>query len=161
MQTKPAGRGGGSKWLWIALGIIALVILAIVLIQLFNAEESAGPEAGATISEISQAPDEYIGQTVTVSGEVAEVIGPQTFSIGAQDEAGGGTLLVVGAQPLAEIVAEDEEIAAEDVVGVSGTVREFDIPAIEEEIGADLDDAALAEFEGNPAIVANNVDPTP
>jgi hypothetical protein len=44
-------------------------------------------------------------------------------------------------------------------VQVMGTVREFELPAIEEEVGFDLDDEAFEDFEGRPAIVAQSISP--
>ncbi len=160
MHTKPAGRGGGMKWLWIVLGIAALAILAWILIQLFNAEPSGGPEEGASISNITENPQEYYGQDVTVSGEVGELIGPNAFTIGNQDEAAGGTLLVVGANELSQILEEGQELEGNEVAQVQGTVREFIVAEIEDEIGYGLDDGLFEEFEGDPAIVANAVDMT-
>ncbi len=159
MQTKPADRGGGMKWLWIVLGIAALAILAWILIQLFNAEPSAGPEEGIGISDITENPQEYYGQDVNVSGEVGEILRPRAFTIGTQDEAAGGTLLVVGAREMSQIL-EGQELEGNEVAQVQGTVREFNITEIEDEIGADLDDGAFEEFEGEPVIVADTVDMT-
>ncbi|MDP9480443.1 MAG: hypothetical protein M3R38_33080 [Actinomycetota bacterium] len=164
LRTKPEGEGGGSglKWLWAALGIIALIVLAIILWQLFNEEESAGPEQGVTISDITDNPEEFYGSTATVSGQVAEVVDPEyAFSMGGEDDLGGGTLLVVGAGPLPEIVAGEEQIGPEDAVQATGDVRPFNLVEFEEDIGADLDDAAFSEFEGQPAILANQLDMTP
>jgi hypothetical protein len=160
MHTKPAGRGGGMKWLWIVLGIAALAILAWILIQLFNAEPSGGPEEGVGISDITENPQEYYGQDVNVSGEVGELIGPNAFTIGTQDAAAGGTLLVVGAKQLPNVIEGGEELASDDVVQARGTVREFNVTEIEDEIGYGLDDGLFEEFEGEPAIVANAVDMT-
>jgi len=161
METRPGGGGGAPKWIWWVAGAIGLVILAIILWQLFAEEQSAGPEAGVTVSDITDNPSEYYDSTVTVSGEVGELIGPRAFTIGTQDDLGGGTLLVVGAQQLPNIIeGEAEEIAAEDVTQVTGPVREFNLAEIEDEVGADLDDGLFAEYEGDPAVVANTVDLT-
>lgn len=160
MATRPErGRGGkggnSSTWGWI-IGAVVLAILAFVLIQLFNEEQSAGPEAGVTVSDIADNPQEYYGSTVTVSGEVGELIGPRAFTLGAEDDLGGGSLLIVGAQQLLQIMeGEADEITAQDVAQVTGPVREFNLAEVEDEIGADLDDALFAEFEGQPAVVAN------
>ncbi len=162
METKPQKAGGsGSKWLWWILGAAALVILALILWQLFAEEQSAGPEAKATVSNITDNPQEYYDSTVTVSGEVGELLGPRAFTIGTEDDVGGGTLLVIGAKQLPQIIeGEAEEIAADDVVQVSGPVQEFNIAEIEDEIGFDLEDGLFSEYEGKPVVVANTVDLT-
>lgn len=158
---KGGGKGGSSSvWGWI-IGAVLLAILAFVLIQVFNEEQSAAPEAAVTVSDIADNPQEYYGSTVTVSGEVGELIGPRAFTIGAEDDLGGGSLLVVGAQQLPQIMeGEADEITAQDVAQVTGPVREFNLTEVENEIGAELDDALFAEFEGEPAVVANTVDVT-
>ncbi len=162
METKPQkGDGGRPNWLWWIAGIAALVILALILWQLFAEEQSAGPEAGVTISDITDNPQEYYDSTVTVSGQVGELIGPRAFTIGTEDSVGGGTLLVIGAKQLPEIIEGDaEEIAADDVVQVSGPVQEFNIAEIEDELGFDLEDGLFSEYEGDPVVVANTVDLT-
>ncbi len=100
MATRPKGgrgyKSGGSMWGWI-VGAIVLVTVVFVLFQLFNEERSAGPEVGVTVSDIADNPQEYYGSEVTVSGEVGELIGPRAFTIGTQDDASGGALLVIGA----------------------------------------------------------------
>lgn len=162
METKPKrGDGGRPNWLlWIA-GIAALVILPLILWQLFAEEQSAGPEAKATVSDITDNPQEYYDSNVTVSGGVGELVGPRAFTIGTEDDVGGGTLLVVGAKQLPEVIEGDaEEIAADDVVQVSGPAQEFNIAEIEDEFGFDLEDGLFSEYEGKPVVVANTVDLT-
>jgi hypothetical protein len=164
MQSIPkqAGRskGGGSGfvWGWIsgAIILVVLVVVAFLLWQLFNEERSAGPETAATISDIVDDPQTYYGNTVTVSGEIGELIGPRAFTIGTQEELGGGTLLVVGAQALPQIIEEGDanEITAQDVAQVTGSVREFGVGEIEEEIGTGLDNARFRDFEGEPVVIA-------
>ncbi len=171
MVTRPkqasrskGGGGGGSVWgLIVGATILVVVVVAgIVLFQLFNEEPSAGPEVAAEISDITDDPYEYYGSTVTVSGEVGEIIDPRAFTIGTQDELVGGNLLVVGAQELPQIIEGDaNEISAQDVAQVTGPVREFDITEIEEEIGANLEPRLFSEFEGGPVVVADKVDLTP
>lgn len=106
MRTKPADRADGSIWIWILWGTIILAILAILLIDLFNEGESAGPEADIIVSHITDDPQEYYGSNVTVSGEIQELVGPRAFAIVAQDDLGGGTLLVVGGQRLPQMIEE-------------------------------------------------------
>jgi hypothetical protein len=161
METRPQKGGGGLNWLWWIAGAIALVILAVILWQLFAEEQSAGPEAAVTVSNITDNPQEYYGSTVTVSGQIGELIGPRAFTIGTEDDVGGGTLLVVGAKQLPEIIeGEAEEVATGDVVQVSGPVQEFNIAEIEDEFGFDLEDGLFSEYEGDPVVVANTVDLT-
>ncbi len=152
METKPAGDGGAPKWIWWVAGAIGLVILAIILWQLFDEEQSAGPEAGVTISDITDNPEEYYDSTVTVSGEVGELIGPRAFTIGTEDDLGGGEgVLVVSGDPALNLVEGMP-------VQVIGVFWEFDLEIFEEELGVELDEA-FADWDGRPAILAAEVVP--
>ena len=72
--------------------------LEILLIPLLTPNDSAGPEAGITIGDITDNPNAFIGQTVTVSGEVEDIVGPRAFTMGDEGFLFGEELLVVGAQ---------------------------------------------------------------
>ncbi len=150
-------RGGG--WLWIIGAIILGVIALLLLIPFFN-DESAGIDTGVTVSEIADAPTTYYDRTVTVSGEVEEVIGPRAFTIGGDEFIGGDQLLVVSADvlPMPAGRPSDAALTANDVIQVTGPVRRFDLAAFEKEIGSDLDDAAFEAYGGQPAIIARSVD---
>jgi filamentous hemagglutinin family protein len=140
---------------------------------------TAGPETGASVDEIQQeaepgadvgvgedagvgvddaAADDvnsYIGQRVTVSAEVNDVLSPSAFTIAGTAGSGGAEeLLVIANDP--GVVVDEESAAA-----VTGTVRQaFDLAAAESEFGYDYDDAAFTEYEGEPYIVAESIDPT-
>lgn len=139
---------------------------------------TAGPETGASVDEIQEEaeavdpgvgmePDvgadagtaddvnRYVGQQVTVSAEVNEIVSPSAFTIaGTAGSGGADELLIVANQP-GTLVEE------ESVVAVTGTVREgFDIAAVEAEYGFDDDDALYSTFAGQLYIVADSIDPT-
>ncbi len=155
--------GGGAAWAGVLGGIILLLLLALILIPLFNADESAGPELGATVSDITDNPAEYLGETVMVSGEVDQMIGTRAFTIGGQEFLGGDTLLAVSARPLPTVGDRptNEAVLTNDIVQVTGPVRRFNITEFEESLGIDLDNALFTRYEGQPAVVANSVDLTP
>lgn len=136
--------------------------------------DSAGPETGASVQDVQEQPAEqpldgqpgadapaggevgvddarsFVGQTVTVSADVAEVISPQAFTLAGANE----PLLVITKQP-------DQVVAPDSAVAVTGMVRQaFDIAQVESEFGFDADDALFTEFDGEPYIVANSIDPT-
>ncbi len=116
-------------------------------------DDTAGPEAGASVEDIQE--DEsapFVGQTVTVSADVNEIITARAFTI-----AGTEPLLVISGQPGFVPVTEHSAVA------VTGTVRQaFDIAAVEDEFGFDYDDALFEEFDGEPYIIATKIDqPSP
>lgn len=126
--------------------------------------DTAGPETGASVGEIQndQAPAEaaendvmsFVGQTVTVSAEVNEIIAPDAFTIAGDGFFGGEPLLIVS-PPGGPAVQEGSPVQ------VTGTVRQaFDLPAVEQEFGFDLDDNLFGAYSGEPYIAASNIDPT-
>ena len=147
------------------VGIIVVGLLVLFLIPVFADDGDDLGVAGATIDEITDSPGPFLGQTVTVSGEVDQVLGPRAFTIGGDDFIGEDELLVVGANDLPQLIGRSELpgrpagelLAADDVVQVTGPVRRFDLAAVEREIGFDLDDGLFAEWAGRPAVVARTV----
>lgn len=156
-------RTGGASWLWIIGAIALIAIVLLFLIPLFNNNDSAGPDTGATISEIVQAPNTYAGKTVTVSGAVNDVIGPRAFTIGGDEFYGDAQLLVVSAKavPTPAGRTAQQALLARDVIQVTGPVRLFNLADFEKEIGFDLDDNAFRDWAGKPAVIARSVDLTP
>ena len=164
-------RGSGSLAALFALLFVAALIWA--LIATFDSEASAGPETGITLSELASDPEELTGSRVVVSAEISDIVGddegeaetitaatrtPTGFVIGEDDQ----RVLVVGANmPQLAVLRGNEDIAQGDVVQVSGTVRDFQIAEIEDELGADLADEQFEEFEDRPAIVASDVNLVP
>ena len=88
------------------------------------------------------------GESVTVAGEVTELISTVAFRLGGV----GWDVLVLDAAQAA--------VDSGEAVQVEGTVRRFEIATIEEELGTDLDDALYEEFEGQLVLVADTVSPT-
>lgn len=126
--------------------------------------ESAGGAEGVSVATIIDNPSEFYGNQVTVSGLVTEVVGPDAFAIGGNEFVGGESLLIVGAQELPQIVEgipEGEEIQAQDLVQVTGTLRPAEQQEITDEIGYELDNQVFEVFGGEAAVVASQVVVTP
>ena len=106
---------------------------------------SDGPDVGITPRDIYLHPDRYIGRTVALSGEVEGIYGPYAAWL---RDAG---VLVVRRRP--EPTWFDEAGAH-----VTGTVRRFDLAALEAELGIDLNEELLAGFAGDPVVVADEIE---
>jgi len=116
--------------------------------------DTAGPETGIDVEDVTS--DENagavnrgpgtLGDTVTISAEVADVFSPVAFSLpvpGLSDE------LLVVAEPGDALVEEG------DVVMVTGTIREFEYG-----VGnAAWADADFDQFRERKIIVAETVEP--
>ncbi|MGQ1838883.1 hypothetical protein ACT4S2_10535 [Kocuria turfanensis] len=86
----------------------------------------------------------YVGQQVTISGEVSRTLSPETFAIAGP------------ADPM--LIVEEREIPTVDdgqLVELTGTMRaNFSVSEVEEQLGVDLDDELYTDFEGENYLMA-------
>lgn len=124
--------------------------------------DTSGSEQKVSIKELQQTPKEYVGQTVMVSADVNDDISPQAFSIAGTDESSVVPLLVLHLEEEDDPEEEGEtSFDAQDglPVEVTGTVKgSFDVVALEEKTGKDLNETALENWSGQPYIMATEVD---
>ena len=93
-----------------------------------------------------------VGQEVTVSAEVNELISDNAFTIAGTEDTDVQPILVVQS-------SGNPEIQQGLAVAVTGTVRDaFVVTDVESELGIELEDEAYAEWENQRYIVANSVD---
>ena len=97
-----------------------------------------------------------VGEQITVSGEVERVVSPQAFLI-------GGELLSFGLEEGTLVFGADiPDVTEEGFVQVTGTVREFVVADIQNELGIDFgDDEFFLEYEDEFALVADTVESVP
>jgi hypothetical protein len=138
-----AGYGGSS--VLVAEAIDLDVPIAAQAGDKELAGTSDGYDLGVTIEDVVRDPERYLGQRVTVSGEVEEhLLTPHAFLL---DDYG---LLAVSAAPRPELIVEATAY-------VEGEVRLFDVAQLESELGIDLDDALLAPYAGKPVIIVEQL----
>lgn len=117
-------------------------------------DDSAGPEVGADvedvqIEEFGADPEAFIGEEVTVSGAVSEVLGPNSFTIGGGD-VGGDALLVVSATTF--------DLNEGEVVEVTGEVTaDFVVADVEDDLAIDFT-PDIETFVSENYIVASEVE---
>lgn len=124
-----------------------------------NANTTTAPATGAVIEPgaIVANPNNYIGQTVTIAGEVEEVFGPRVFTLDEETIAGNTDLLVLSPQrPELNLEAIDNNWL-NDGVRVTGTVRAMVVADVEREIGWDLDRNLEVEYNGRPVVIAQSI----
>jgi hypothetical protein len=160
VRRQPYGRvwpGGNVAARSAILGLAALLALALL------ARPAAVQGQDVTVSEIAANPGEFNEQTVRVTGEVEDVLGPRAFTLEDDDLLFDEEVLVVAQRPLADRRAQavDPQTLVDADVRVVGTVHQFNLDAFEERLGLDLDDSLLAEWAGRPAIVAWSIVPRP
>jgi hypothetical protein len=112
----------------------------------------AGPDqtqADNSYPEVtSPAPPEFTGRTITVTGQVAQVLQPRAFTL--QAAPGGRSLLVVENQS----ATSQPPVRHGETVRVTGTVEQFN--------GNDLQGSsseAYSQYVNRPAIMATSVAP--
>lgn len=82
-------------------------------------EDTAGPETGADVEDVTEedyfGSDDFVGETVTLSAEVTDVLSPRSFEL-AGDDWGDDSLLV--------LTQQQADVQEGDVIQVTGTVEE-------------------------------------
>lgn len=152
-RREPVPQGSFAQKLGNSNGAIALALLAVVLPACTDSD-SAGPEAGTTVSEVAKAQNaDLIGKTVNVSGEVEKVIGPKVFIIEGDRLFNDPEVLVVS--DTGSPVIDDTRVR------VTGTVRKFVVSEIESSFDLDLAQEFEVEFRDKPVIIATAVALTP
>lgn len=139
---------------------ITVLVLLFVLMFTFSCGNSASERAeqsgGITAGKIIENPAAYVGKTVTVSGDVEEIFGPQAFSMdsGSSME----ELLVVGREPFPQVTeAENRVYVISDVATVTGVVQMLVTTEVEKEIGWDLTPEIVARFNAKPVLIAKTI----
>lgn len=103
------------RWLTVGVMTASTVVLGAC------GDDSAGPDTAASVEELAENNDPFgidaaqVGETVTVSAQVAEVLGPKAFSLLGQSA--GENLLVLSRKPA--------KVREGEFVEVTGKVRSF------------------------------------
>ncbi|MHA7284300.1 hypothetical protein [Arthrobacter sp. TMS2-4] len=170
--------GTMTKSTWIKKAA-ALAIAPAAVLSVAACSDTAGSEQGADVEDVNEAEpseedeqvgegddayigsydqswfddrDSYIGEEVTLSADVNEVIDPTAFTIAGTDDTTVDELLIVHPEDL-------PEVSTEATVVVTGTVKEgFYVVTVEDELGVDLDDALYEDWDGEPYVHATEID---
>ena len=122
----------------------------------------AAPAAntGMKVADLVKNADRYVGQEVTVVGEVDEVLSPQAFALDEDSMLEGGIdndVLVF--YPKSSELAPLDDAWLNDEVRVTGTVGRMTTTEIEREVGWDLDPKIEVEVEKKgPVLIATRVE---
>ncbi|RUR75961.1 hypothetical protein PCC6912_45330 [Chlorogloeopsis fritschii PCC 6912] len=104
-----------------------------------------------TIDNIIDNSSTFLGKTVTVTGEVQNVLNENAFALDDEDFAGDEFLLVLNSTP-----AENIQVGSR--VQVTGTVRRFDRNEVAKKYNLDAIRPIPAFSENLPAIVAESTE---
>lgn len=110
---------------------------------------------GVSAESILDDPSAYYGSTVTVSGSVNRIISPTMFTIKGRES--GDELLVMSIDSIAAVSGRSaaEPVGEQDIVQVTGRIRDFARDDMESEFGLDFEDREIA-YESGPVIVARD-----
>lgn len=117
-------------------------------------ETSTNPTT--TLGAIELNPRDYLGETVTVSGEVNEVYGSDSFTIGGDDFSGELLIVVSSATELVSARTGNQPVGYNDIVQVTGTMHAYDAAALEDDFNVDLS-PDLDYDDQKPALVADKL----
>lgn len=113
-----------------------------------------GERLAATTENISSNPENFIGQTVTVRGDVDEIdTSRDTFLMDDGRFLGGDGILVINSTGAPFGIPDADDMR----VQVTGEVRQFRRDEISSEFGFDLDPEVYSEYEDKPAIIAESM----
>jgi hypothetical protein len=106
-----------------------------------------------SVGDLEDHPSQYIGKTISVTGEVDDVLGPRLFKIDEPNWADlDGEVLVSIPTLLAAAVREDDRVT------VTGTMKMATKADIEREFDwLDIDDDVVARFTNRPVLVGSKV----
>lgn len=121
----------------------------------------AGPQSTTTPSEESNVTAEkltdeaskYIGQEVTLRGEVEDTVDESSFTIEDDSFFGGENILVINASSEPFIIPD----VGDSQVQVTGTVETFVADTMASEYGLTLDPDLYGEYESQPVIIAQSI----
>ncbi|MEQ8541499.1 MAG: hypothetical protein RIB93_29065 [Coleofasciculus sp. D1-CHI-01] len=155
-----------NSWLGVKKGgAFTLITLSLLLGACTPEPEATVPETGVDttvtetddtdVEDVVEDTAQLIGETVTVSGEVEEDYGINTFVIEETGEIFGDQVLVIN-------TAATEPILEEQNVQVTGEVRQLLVAEFERDYDltweGDIRRTIEAEYEGQPVIVADVVE---
>ncbi len=142
--------------MWIAI-VLALVVIAGLAFWLLSGEEELqSEEAGLTVDDIVERPEEYLGDTVSLEGEVQEIVGAGAFTISPAEFDSEAELLVVWGEAFAALEGEPGQLIVREgeTLQLTGEVRLFDIVDLGQELGTDFGADDFQVYEGQPVFVA-------
>jgi hypothetical protein len=112
-------------------------------------EAQTEPQAPVTSEDVSQNPEELLGQTVTIRGDINERLTTNVVELESEGFFNGEEILVVLPEGFA-LPAEDDVV---DSIQVTGEVRQFTAEEAQQ-LNLTIPETDYADYEGRPLIVA-------
>lgn len=124
--------------------------------MLDNTYEEEVAEKPETLEQAINDPAEYVGQTLTITGEVVQAYGSQVFAIREEEYfSADEAMLVITNDPEAEMLNEGE------YVELTGEVQILTVADLDREYNVALDNDVVEEIEvtyaESPFFIAENI----
>jgi hypothetical protein len=144
------------------MAVIAAILLTAALPDQQRSSQQGGNQQKGTatpqpvkvdLDQLEDHPEKFVGQTVTVEGEVDRVLGPHLFTVDEKDWVDlDREMAVVVPEPFAAIVKSDMPVR------ITGVVQKVPIAKIEQSQGFLSNEPKLkAEIENEPVLLATEV----
>lgn len=154
-------RGWGA---WAAIAVIVALFVVIGVFLFMTAQAPADPIEEVGVADVADDAAIASGDSVDVAAEVEELLTEQAMTI--RDDEGGEPLLVLvpptalvnGMGPGTGAAPAGQFLPSEGFVQVLGTVESFDRAAMADELGIVLNEELFASREGQPVIVADQIE---
>ncbi len=174
METSAQGNRQGNRsprrptvWIGVISALVGVGVGLLVGAVAFDEDEALAPvrPVETTLEDIVDEPEEFLGESTFISGQVREILSPRAFTVSPSGFSGPELLVVSKGRVAAPTGSSATRPVLEgDLVQVFGEVRRFDRSGFERDMGTGLerefdsflgDD--LGEREGDPAIRADRV----
>lgn len=140
--------------------VLAWVVMcsASVAVPAQQPAASQGPIASdaraATVKldDVEDKPENFVGKTVTVEGEVDKLLGPHLFTIDERGWADPARELPVSVPAPFQVALREDML-----IRVTGTIEKIPIDRLEKEIGPIVDTKLREEIANRPVLVATAV----
>ena len=154
-------------WIGSAIALLSSLVLLTACDTTQTTTTTPNPDANTTtpapqantestdLEDVAENTERLIGQTVTVEGEVEEVVGANAFRMEENELFGDDEVLIVNANPTVP-VSDDQNVR------VAGEVRQFIVADLERDYDLNWDlevqQQLEAEYQDKPIIVAESTE---
>ena len=115
--------------------------------------DTAAEESNVTSEELVADTASYVGEEITIRGEVEGTVDETAFLMADDDYFDGEGILVINASSEPFVIPE----VGETEVQVTGEVETFAMTAVSSEYGLTLDAELYSEYEDQPVIIAQSI----
>lgn len=142
-------------------GILLIVVAFLIIVAASIVAWQARPKTPTEkqVAQIIENPQNYYGDTVTITGKVGDILGSRAFTLNAPGLT-GTNLLIISKTPIEPIGGSGTDMSMyqpNDHVQIKGHVEYFSIQNVERELNTDLVNSVYLPWEGRPVIVADTV----